>query len=105
MPVRVAERLRQYVAASQCGPGDRIFRLSYSGARALITRTAAQVGMPLRPHDLCRYAATFASRSGVPLEIVSKVLLRHKSLRTTQVYLGRVMDAEALRWMDILYYG
>jgi integrase len=77
--------------------------LSYSGARALITRTAAQVGMSLRPHDLRRYAATFASRSGVPLEIVSKVLLRHKSLRTTQVYLGRVMDSEALRWMDILY--
>lgn len=69
----------------------------------LIRRTAAQVGMFLRPHDLRRYAATFASRSGVPLEIVSKVLLRHKSLRTTQVYLGRVMDAAALRWMDILY--
>lgn len=44
----------------------------------------------------------FASQSGVPLEIVSKVLLWHKSLRTTQIYLGRVMDAEALRWMDIL---
>ncbi len=103
MPARVAERLQQYVAASRCGPGDRIFRLSYSGARAVITRTAAQVGMSLRPHDLRRYAATFASRSGVPLEIVSKVLLRHKNLRTTQVYLGRVMDSEALRWMDILY--
>ncbi len=37
------------------------------------------------------------------LEIVSKVLLRHQNLRTTQVYLGRVTDAEALRWMDILY--
>lgn len=103
MPVRVAERLQRYVAASRCGPGDRLFRLSYSGARALIRRTAAQAGLSLRPHDLRRYAATFASRSGVPLEIVSKVLLRHKGLRTTQVYLGRVMDAEALRWMDILY--
>ncbi len=103
MPARVAERLQRYVAESRCGPGDRVFRLSYSGARALITRAAASVGILLRPHDLRRYAATFASRSGVPLEIVSKVLLRHKSLRTTQVYLGRVMDSEALRWMDILY--
>jgi len=42
----------------------------------------------LRPHDLRRYAATFTSQRGVPLEIVSKVLLQHKSLRTTQVYLG-----------------
>jgi len=40
---------------------------------------------------------------GVPLEIISKVLLRHQNLRTTQVYLGRVTDVEALRWMDILY--
>ncbi len=103
MPARVAERLHRYLAESGCAPGDRIFRLSYSGARALITRAAASVGILLRPHDLRRYAATFASRSGVPLEIVSKVLLRHKSLRTTQVYLGRVMDSEALRWMDILY--
>ncbi len=103
IPARVAERLQRHVAERRLGLGDRMFRLSYSGARALITRAAAQVGIPLRPHDLRRYAATFASRSGVPLEIVSKVLLRHKSLRTTQIYLGRVMDAEALRWMDILY--
>jgi hypothetical protein len=44
MPARVAERLRQYVAASRCGPEDRIFRLSYSGARALITSLPHDVG-------------------------------------------------------------
>lgn len=103
MPARVAERLQQYLVTNRCGPGDRRLRLSYSGAHALIGRTISQVGLSLRPHDLRWYAATFASRSGVPLKIVSKVVLRHKSLRTTQVYLGRVMDAEALRWMDILY--
>ena len=103
MPARVAERLHRYLVEQGRRPEDRIFRLSYSGARALITRVAQQLGITLTPHDLRRHAATFASRSGVPLEIVSKVLLRHKSLRTTQVYLGRVMDAEALRWMDILY--
>jgi len=59
--------------------------------------------MFLRPHDLRRYAATFANRRGVPLEIISKVLWWRKSLRTTQVYPGRVMDSEALRWMDVLY--
>jgi integrase len=103
MPIRVAERLHRYLVEQGRRPEERIFWLSYSGARALITRAAAQVGITLTPHDLRRHAATFASRSGVPLEIVSKVLLRHKSLRTTQVYLGRVMDSEALRWMDILY--
>lgn len=103
MPVRVAGRLHRYLAEQGRRPEERIFRLSYSGARALIRRAATQVGVTLTPHDLRRHAATFASRSGVPLEIVSKVVLRHKSLRTTQVYLGRVMDAEALRWVDILY--
>lgn len=76
---------------------------SPQASTAIADTPAAQVGNPLRPYDLRRYAATFASRSGVSMESVSKVLLRHKSLRTTQVYLGRVMDAEALRWMDILY--
>ena len=40
--------------------------------------------MHLRPHDLRRHAATFASRSGVPVEIVSKVILRHANLFPTQ---------------------
>ena len=42
----------------------------------------------MNPHDLRRHAATFASRSGTPIEIVSKVILRHASLSTTQRYLG-----------------
>ncbi len=103
MPARVGERLQRYIAERARGPNERILGLSYSRARTLIKQAAEQVGITLRPHDLRRHAATFASRTGVPLEIVSKVLLRHQNLRTTQVYLGRVTDAEALRWMDILY--
>ncbi len=55
------------------------------------------------PRDLRRYSATYASRNGVPLEIVSKVILRHKDLKTTQIYLGKVSEHEAIRWMDILH--
>jgi integrase len=61
------------------------------------------MGVKLRPHDLRRFAATFASRSGIPLEVVSKVVLRHKNLATTQRYLGKVTDAEAERWIDRIY--
>jgi hypothetical protein len=43
------------------------------------------------------------ARNGVPLEIISKVLLRHQNLKTTQVYLGKVSEAEAIRWMDTLH--
>ncbi len=36
--------------------------------------------------DLCRQVATYASRSGIPIEIASKVILRHSNLSTTQRY-------------------
>ena len=61
------------------------------------------VGIHLRPHDLRRHAATYASRSGVPIEIVSKIILRHSNLSTTERYLGKISDIEALKWIDTLY--
>ncbi len=61
------------------------------------------VGVNLRPHDLRRHAATYASRAGTPLEIVSKIILRHADLTTTQRYLGNVSDIEAIRWIENLY--
>ena len=61
------------------------------------------VGIHLRPHDLRRHAATFASRSGVPLEIVSKIILRHANLSTTQRYLGKISDVEAIRWIENIH--
>jgi len=57
----------------------------------------------MKAHDLRRNSATFASRNGVPLELISKVPLRHRNLKTTQLYLGRVSDLDAIRWMDILH--
>ena len=61
------------------------------------------VGISLRPHDLRRHAATYASRSGMPIEIVSKIVLRHSNLATTQRYLGKVTDTEAMRWIENLH--
>ncbi len=65
--------------------------------------TGKLVDIELRPHDLRRHAATYASRSGTPIEIVSKVILRHADLSTTQRYLGKVNDSEAIRWIETLY--
>ena len=48
-------------------------------------------------------SAAYASRSGVPLEIVSKIILRHSNLSTTQIYLGRISDTEALKWIETIY--
>ena len=69
----------------------------------MVKKAGDIVGIHLRPHDLRRHAATYASRSGVPMEIVSKVILRHANLSTTQMYLGRVSDTEAIRWIENIY--
>ena len=75
----------------------------YSTIRNVINRLADKIHLKISPHDFRRHSATYASRNGVPLEIVSKVLLRHHDLKTTQVYLGKINDSEAIRWMDVLH--
>jgi integrase len=103
IPKRVSERLRTYIREEGIRPDGRIFPLTYGGARFVVKRAGERLGCRLRPHDLRRYSATYASRSGVPLEVVSKVILRHKNLSTTQRYLGKVSEAEAARWIDRIY--
>lgn len=102
MPEQIARRLYDYIQQKSLSPEDSIFPICYSTARALIKKLAAGLKVVLTPHDLRRYSATHASRNGVPLEIVSKVLLRHQDLKTTQVYLGKVTESEAIRWIDFL---
>ena len=69
----------------------------------MVKKAGMRVGINLSPHDLRRHAATYASRSGTPIEIVSKIILRHANLSTTQRYLGKVSDEEAIRWIEQLY--
>ena len=103
LPKKVADRLRKYVRENGIRPNARIFPITYAAARIIVKKAGELVGIHLRPHDLRRHAATYASRSGTPLEVVSKVLLRHSNLSTTQRYLGRISDAEAMRWVDSLH--
>jgi len=103
IPQKVADRLREY-ARQQCkNPNDRVFRISYEATRIMVLKAGNMVGIHLRPHDLRRHAATYASRSGVPVEIMSKIILRHANLSTTQLYLGKISDTEAIRWIENLY--
>ena len=69
----------------------------------MVAKAGNVVSIHLRSHDLRRHAATYASRSGVPIEIVSKVILRHSNLSTTERYLGKISDVEAMKWIDTLY--
>ncbi|MDA8170682.1 MAG: site-specific integrase [Nitrospiraceae bacterium] len=103
MPEHIATRLAEYVQGKQLSPGDRVFPLCYTAVRNIVNRLGEKVNVKLTPHDLRRHSATYASRNGVPLEIISKVILRHQDLKTTQIYLGKISDTEAIRWMDILH--
>ena len=103
IPQKVADRLKEYVKFKDIGPHERIFPICYEAARSVVLKAGRLVGIHLRPHDLRRHAATYASRSGVPLEIISKIILRHSNLSTTQIYLGRISDSEALKWIETIY--
>ena len=71
--------------------------------RVVVKKVGRLIGIEISPHDLRRHAATYASRAGAPIEIVSKVILRHANLSTTQRYLGKVSDDEASRWVDNIF--
>jgi len=103
IPQKVADRLKDYVKTQNIALHERIFPICYEAARTAVLKAGRLVGIHLRPHDLRRHAATYASRSGVPLEIVSKAILRHANLSTTQIYLGRISDSEALKWIETIY--
>jgi integrase len=105
MPENVSRKLAEYIKEKTL-QGDEdipIFPICYSTVRPLIRELGAKLNVHVSPHDLRRYSATYASRNGVPLEVVSKVILRHQDLKTTQVYLGKISDSEAIRWMDALH--
>ena len=103
IPRKLFERLGLYVRENNIHSFESIFSISYVSAWSMVKRAGELVGIKLRPHDLRRHAATYASRSGTPIEIVSKVILRHSDLSTTQRYLGTVNDSEAIRWIESLH--
>jgi integrase len=102
-PQKIAERLKDYIKDKGVQPHERIFPIGYDSAREMVGNASKVVGIHLRPHDIRRHAATYASRSGVPIEIISKVILRHANLSTTERYPGKISDTEAMRWIDNLY--
>jgi integrase len=103
IPQKVADRLKDYIKEKGIEPDQRIFPITYNAARVMVIKAGKSVGIHLRPHDLRRFCATYASLAGTPIEIVSKIVLRHAHLSTTQRYLGKISDLEALKWIENLY--
>ena len=103
IPQKIADRLKKYIRDKCISTYERIFQIKYAGARMVVKKAGNLIGVKLSPHDLRRHSATYASRSGTPIEIVSKVILRHANLSTTERYLGKISDIEAVRWIENLY--
>ena len=103
IPQKLADRLKDYIRQKGIQPHQRIFPICYEASREMVAKAGSVVGIHLKPHDLRRHAATYASRSGVPIEIISKIILRHSNLSTTERYLGKISDVEAMKWIDNLY--
>lgn len=92
IPQKVADRLKEYINEKGIEPDQRIFPITYNAARVMVNKAGKLVGIHLRPHDLRRFCATYASRSSVPIETLSKVILRHTNLSRTQLYLRTISD-------------
>jgi integrase/recombinase XerD len=103
MPETPALRLRAYVEGRRLPPDERLFPICYSTARSFIKKLGENMNVKIRPHDLRRHSATYARRNGIPLEVISKVILRHQDLKITQMNLGRISETGVLRWMDLLH--
>ena len=80
LPRKIADKLQKYVADHSMEPESRVFPITYVAAWYLVRSAGRLVGIKLSPHDLRRHAATYASRAGTPIEIVSKIILRHANL-------------------------
>ena len=72
IPQKLADRLKEYIREKEIKSEERIFPITHTAARVMVKKAGFLAGVHLRPHDLRRHAATFASRSGVPIELVSK---------------------------------
>ena len=82
IPKKVADRLRDYISSVKIEDSNSVFPFGYTRAREIVQNAGKMINVNLKPHDLRRHAATYASRSGVPIEIVSKIILRHANLST-----------------------
>jgi len=99
---KLCAKVQAYIIKQNTQAAGKAFNVSYSTAYRMVRRSGGMVNAFLRPHDLRRHAATQASRSNIPLEIVSKVILRHADISTTQRYLGSIDPGEASRWVEHL---
>jgi integrase/recombinase XerD len=91
LPQKLADLLKEYIRGKGMESEERIFPITHTAARVMVKKAGLLARVHLRPYDLWRHAATFASRSGVLIELVGKIILGHGNLSTTQGYLVGIL--------------
>ena len=66
IPQKVADRLKDYIREKSIEPDQGIFPICYEAAKAMVKKAGEKIGIRLRPHDLRRHAATYASAQAFP---------------------------------------
>jgi integrase/recombinase XerD len=99
MPEHIATRLAEYVQNEQLPPDNRVFPLRYTTVRNLVTGLGKKLNVKISPHDLHRHSATYTNRNGIPLEIVSKVILRNQDLKTKSIWARSLTPKRSAGWM------
>jgi integrase len=61
IPQKVADRLKEYFHANKINLHERIFPICYEAARMIVKKAGKMLDIHLRPHDLRRFCATYAS--------------------------------------------
>ncbi len=93
-PQELFEELAAWIKINKLKPGDRLFRISYTGLYKKLKRLSVRAGVDpdkVRPHVLRHTFATLAIRRGLSLTALQR-LLGHSDIRTTQVYLHLTID-------------
>lgn len=95
IPSDVIELLKSYIHDVGRGPNTKVFDLSERMAEYLIKDYARRAGVPegdwqlITPHRLRAFFASHARWTKDMDSIIIRDLMRHRSLRDTEVYLGR----------------
>lgn len=103
LPARLHQQVIDFIRDQDLQPGDKVFPVSYSSVHRRLKKAATHVGIKVSPHDLRRSSATYLIRRGVPIDIVSRVYLRHGSIQITERYIMHAKEDEAQRWLDTIH--
>ncbi|WP_456395288.1 tyrosine-type recombinase/integrase [Desulfurobacterium sp.] len=98
LPADFARELETYVNSLD---GDRLFPLTYQGAKYIFNRIAEETGIKLHPHKLRHTFATILVDRGVDIRII-QAFLGHASPNTTARY-AKVRDDVMFKVADEVF--